>query len=75
MKKPNPEIEQAEHQLRFAQQQVESGKRALTNTDIDPKVAKRVEDAVAYWEKQTIIAQQHLDVVRSADGASKQNQR
>lgn len=75
MKKPNIEIEQAEHELRFAEQQIESGKRALTNPDIDPAVAKRVEDAVVYWTKQAIIAQQHLDMVRSTNGKPQQTQR
>lgn len=75
MKKPNPEIQQAEHELQFAQQQVESGTRALTNRDIDPKVAERVKDAVTYWTKQTTIAQQHLDMVRSADDKPQQGKR
>lgn len=75
MKKPNREIEQAEHELRFAEQQVDSGTRALNNPDIDPAVAKRVEDAVAYWERQIIIAQQNLDMVRSMDGQPKQTKR
>lgn len=68
MRKPNPEIEQAEHELQFAQQQVESGQRALNNPDIDPKVAQRVSDAVKHWENQQQIAQVKLNLLRSQDG-------
>lgn len=68
MKKPNPEIEQAEHELQFAKEQVESGQRALNNPDIDPKVAFRVRDAVKHWEIQQQIAQVKLNLLRSQDG-------
>lgn len=68
MKKPNPDIAQAEHELQFAQQQVDSGQRALNNRDIAPEVAERVRTAVAYWQRQAQVAQVKLHLLRSQDG-------
>ena len=75
MKKPNEQQQQLEHELQFAQQQVESGRAALRNPDIDPKVAERVENAVAHWEKQQQRAQNELDLLHSSNGTPKQSQR
>ena len=46
---PNPNINE---DIEFAQQQVDAGRRALTNPDIDPKVAERVKNAILFWQQK-----------------------
>ena len=75
MKKPTPEMQQMQKELQFAQQQVQAGKSALRNPDIDPDVATRVTRAVAYWDQQAQNLQHEIDMVVSVDGQSKQSKR
>jgi len=58
---PNPHINE---DIEFAKQQVQAGQRALTNRDIDPKVAVRVTRALAFWEQrvETLTAQHATQV-------------
>lgn len=46
---PNPNINE---DIEFAQQQVDAGRQALTNPDIDPKVAERVKNAILFWQQK-----------------------